>query len=494
MNETIIKKLCQKWLRLSEDERAKVRSVRARQGISCGICGKIGYFTQICPCQTPSSTEVATSKSGNPPVAVFWGSSNQIKTVDIGEASILAKKEKERLEVTDKKARSYDYFQNVGESYHSNIADLTLFQVLRKLIRYVHELLLKNAVHLESKYDRTILMPPDNAFDEKGARKALMMYRDYQPFLYKKEAKQEVAQKGKASKQLTAEKACNGSIYSNSGWRSTISIDDSDALSLAEPRSSSLPPPRATWHSLQAERMRHHNDGFEHLVHIVGCELKSEHLREGRLLTCPSSERSAIESKIWCERFDAADRIIQTMLIYKISSEAEDWDYFVYGLKQWKGMNRKHRRRRKAVGSDVTRPRREGDGSSVGDQSLSLVSSQFDSVSENDASSLISSINGESILDSSSIVSSSTIADQTLSSSSTTATRGRNADETVQHRNERLSRLNAKKKSQFMCVIITIKFRIIRYLSYINVPLVMQSCGIMSSKGQKSCIDMNFLP
>jgi hypothetical protein len=85
--------------------------------------------------------------------------------------------------------------------------------------------------------------------------------------------------------------------------------------------------------------MRNYNDNNEHLVQIVRDEMKQEHLRECRILAGPKDQKRVIESKVWSERLDAADRIIQTLCIYKLSSAAEEADSYVYLLRKWKAAN-----------------------------------------------------------------------------------------------------------------------------------------------------------
>ena len=49
------KQIGRQWPKLSEDEQQQLRSIWARSGVSCEICGLVGYYREVCPkqCQLP---------------------------------------------------------------------------------------------------------------------------------------------------------------------------------------------------------------------------------------------------------------------------------------------------------------------------------------------------------------------------------------------------------------------------------------------------------
>jgi hypothetical protein len=48
-NKHARKEIAKKWPALSEDERVQLRSLWARAGVVCSVCGAVGYYREICP-------------------------------------------------------------------------------------------------------------------------------------------------------------------------------------------------------------------------------------------------------------------------------------------------------------------------------------------------------------------------------------------------------------------------------------------------------------
>ena len=48
-NKYARKQIAAKWPSLSEDERVQLRSLWARAGVQCSVCGQVGYYREICP-------------------------------------------------------------------------------------------------------------------------------------------------------------------------------------------------------------------------------------------------------------------------------------------------------------------------------------------------------------------------------------------------------------------------------------------------------------
>jgi hypothetical protein len=63
-NATMRLKLAREWQKLDETEKAKVRSIRARRGIKCHVCGMLGYYRENCPnaCVSPYGSRDGTEE------------------------------------------------------------------------------------------------------------------------------------------------------------------------------------------------------------------------------------------------------------------------------------------------------------------------------------------------------------------------------------------------------------------------------------------------
>ena len=400
MNATIIKKLCEKWVTLSEEEKARVRSRRARQGVRCESCGSVGYFTAICPCSKTTIPEDV-----EPGINLFWGDRNALQGIEPSDAVLYVPKERDRLQNEDSNIPPFQYLRDAPSSYHTSMDDLTLFQVLRKVIRLMELTLKKHILNLESKDNSSILIPPPTLHDNDITRKALLEFKEYRDYFYKKlERKSNVKPRGNITKlenvdtlygeghDETAKSMYQASLSSTSmhnsvGWKSVLGNEEYDAVSLAEQKISS-PVPKSNWHILQDMHMKTFNDNLEHLIHVIRNELKEEHNRERRILTADSDQSRRIKSKIWSERLDAADRIIQTLLIYKLSSGAEEADFYIYTLKNWRAMHKKRKKKRNAAAHDshlLVADYHSNDSSSVvsslSNQSGSLASASVSTVS-----------------------------------------------------------------------------------------------------------------
>ena len=63
--------LSEKWANSSEEEKQQTISVRSRIGMRCHICGRFGYFREICPtgCESPPPTpdSMASTPPPTPP-------------------------------------------------------------------------------------------------------------------------------------------------------------------------------------------------------------------------------------------------------------------------------------------------------------------------------------------------------------------------------------------------------------------------------------------
>jgi hypothetical protein len=119
--------IAEKWHTYSEEEKVQLVSQRARRGVRCHICGKMGYYREICPnsCLSPpptpdsmASTPPATPPPSPPGYGILWGSlgfdpegdkeaaaekkrTNFIKKADLSNVRTDSVERKEQLKESD---------------------------------------------------------------------------------------------------------------------------------------------------------------------------------------------------------------------------------------------------------------------------------------------------------------------------------------------------------------------------------------------------------
>ena len=181
-NEVIRKRLAKEWFTLPKDEQVRLRAVRAKRGIKCDRCGSRGYYRENCPnkCMErpptpdsdddsdtpPSSPEDRDADKGKDPgkgLGVLWGNlgfgDGTEKTSLLGLRH-QSNKEGKRFDKSDKSVHSFNFLQQAEQGYNRDLAELTLHQLLRRMIRTLEKALHKNVKALESSFDATLLHPP----------------------------------------------------------------------------------------------------------------------------------------------------------------------------------------------------------------------------------------------------------------------------------------------------------------------------------------------
>jgi len=212
--------IAEKWKTYSDVEKTQIVSQRARRGVRCHVCGKMGYYRENCPnsCLSPpptpdsmASTPPATPPPSPPGLGVLWGALGFDAAADAAlvdkegekkksyvplKADLTnAKKEsverKEQLRETDFAVGGFEFFARADEGYNRTLPELTLHQVLRRLMRLVERQLIANAEKLEAKVDVTLLHPPNNPDRENFYSEALGKIKEHKQYFLAKQTKNE---------------------------------------------------------------------------------------------------------------------------------------------------------------------------------------------------------------------------------------------------------------------------------------------------------------
>ena len=117
---------------------------------------------------------------------------------------------------------------------------------------------------------------------------------------------------------------------------------------------------QSEWVRQQQSQMSNINKKFNHLIHILNNEIVKEHQREFRLLSLNNTiatshtnknnsvytqnlskheklkHKKKISIEIWTERYEAANRILDTLLAYNLLSESEEADFILSCLRRWR--------------------------------------------------------------------------------------------------------------------------------------------------------------
>ena len=372
------KKLAEKWESLSGEQKEILRSQRARRGIKCHVCGTLGYYKETCinKCLSPPSTPDSDDTPPPTPnpnyfdMAVLWGDKFSNKEEEIGmnekvdmkKLRPMMEEEKVRLKFEDKSVDDFHFFAHSSEGYSRNLPELTLHQVMRRLMRLLEKLLLKNAAKLEATFDTTLLVPPlkqegDNFYPEE-----LSKYREYDDYfnkhLLKQEWKKKHMYKGDIRPSEALDSVCRGglanddhlykpnpaageSVHAKVGWKSLLAKND--LLAASDPKMVKqmeevkvMFHKKAAWIEMQKKNMSFQNDRWEHLVYIIRQEMGYEHERETRLLKAEKKQQVDEMLKIWQERFTSVDRLMDTLAKYNMYGGLDESDFLVYCLEQWK--------------------------------------------------------------------------------------------------------------------------------------------------------------
>ena len=368
-NETIRKRLAEEWFGLPKDEQIRLRAVRAKRGIKCSRCGSRGYYRENCPnkCMerppTPDSDEDSESPPSSPEgqdeskdpgkgLGVLWG--NLGFGDDAEKTSLLglryqSKKEGKRFDKTDKSVHSFNFLQHAEQGYNRDLAELTLHQLLRRMIRTLEKALHRNVKALENSFDTTLLHPPKKKPSKEFYPEKLRKVKQYRAYFAAKSDKIErmkktymyrghlrsddcmdVVMRGKSLENMhmlyKPDPDAMQSVHAKLGWKQIM--NKYDDLANSDPRMvkkaaevKALFKAQGAWAHAQQKDMEFTNDRFEHLVYIFRQEIHAEHERENMLLK--ATEKKALRhllGQVWIKRYEAVDRIVDTIEDYGLAS------------------------------------------------------------------------------------------------------------------------------------------------------------------------------
>jgi len=423
--------LAEEWTKLTPEQQEVVRSQRARRGIRCEVCGAVGYYTETCAkgCKfdvpTPDSLDLtpppSPKRSGSPDaqqqkeqqqqrvpgtgagerdvgLGILWGSlgfdassstaagagggkkgreekkpAHVVKRADLGGMRDESQDRLSELKMSDSGVHSFEFFTRAEEGYNRSLPELTLHQILRKIMRIVEKSIAENVKHLEAKVDTTLLLPPDNPPSEHFYPPEMGKMKEYTDFFNRKKKRSERTDRlaykfqgnqrpddaldalfrgaGSTSKeaQLQATLAlykpdpkAGQSMHAKIGWKSNLAKND--LLAVADPRAAAkqaevenLFKAQGAWTEKQKIDMEQRNDRFEHLVHIIRTEISKEHEREARELSQESgAARRQAQMDVFLERLKSVDHLLEVLRLYKLSGPIEESDVLFFQLTKWK--------------------------------------------------------------------------------------------------------------------------------------------------------------
>ena len=273
---------------------------------------------------------------------------------------------KEDLRVTDFAVGGFEFFAHAEEGYNRTIPELTLHQVLRRLMRLVERELLQNAEKLEAKIDTTLLHPPAMKEQDNFYTDALAKIKDHKDYFigkaakdsrgarqshkfqgnYRSDDKLDGLFRGKNSGDLsfyTRDKKAGATMHSKIGWKSTLAKHDQLAVSDPNALQRSLEVEKqfnqqGAWIIKQKKDMTQRNDRYEHLVHIIKTEMHKEHERETKELEGAVSSKSVskkAQMDVWLDRLNSIDEIMFVLKEYKIVGALDEADLLVYQVEKW---------------------------------------------------------------------------------------------------------------------------------------------------------------
>eukprot|EP01032_Pedospumella_encystans_P017276 gene17276-19694_t len=381
-NKAMRKMLAERWKQLPDDKKITLRAARAKSGVKCVICGKIGYYMENCPngCTSPPGTpdSWASTPPGTPPkspigLGVLWGDRSgqneespgrydYLKKVDVNTVRPQAQKEQKRLHELDEKVGTFAFFAESEEGYADSYSQLTLHQVMRRLMRLLERQLHQNTAELEAKFDTTLLHPPKQKVSETFYPEELKKVKEYRDYFIEKEKKKghKKIYQNQSSVRCADEldplfrggstaddflykvnPHAGASMHSKNTWKSVLSHSDELATSdptmaKKEAKLQTLFNNQSKWIKMQQTGMAHKNDRFEHLVNILRDEMKQEHSREATLLETSKHGTRAMQMKIYQERLESVDRIMSCLSSYNFTSGLDEADFLLFCFDRWK--------------------------------------------------------------------------------------------------------------------------------------------------------------
>eukprot|EP01034_Spumella_vulgaris_P040933 gene40933-50645_t len=268
---------------------------------------------------TPPSTPPAPIPE---PVGIFWG--DQLlanddspkgkydfkKKVDVNTVRPKAKIEERKLKESDAKIGTFEFFAEAGEGYSRSYPELTLHQVMRRLMRLLERQLTQNAEKLEAAFDTTLLHPPVEKDRDTFYPAELSEVKAYREYFLAKELKKDRRKTYKNQASLrpaddldplfrggvvddkflySTNPNAGASMHGKNTWKSVLSHSDDLAssdpsMALKQKRIDKLFEEQSKWIAMQQRSMTYRNDRFEHLVNILKTEITAEHRREATSL------------------------------------------------------------------------------------------------------------------------------------------------------------------------------------------------------------------
>lgn len=377
-NKSVRRYLAKMWDSTDPDAQLLIRSNRAHVGIKCRCCGAIGYFQENCPngCAnrppTPDSDDSPPPSPPPPSVGLLWNKPkihHEVKRnartnrIDISKLKEETVTEAMRLELADEHLQSFDFFSAADTGYNRSLPELTLHQVMRKLMRILKAKIRNNVERLEAFVDQTLLLPSDDALDTPDFPEKLKRYKEYRTYFIDKLSKSEAVKKQhtyqganrpidtldsyfrvKRPEQIdvySIDPKAGGSMHSKVGWKSITATGDT--LAVSDPKMAArireveeLCSKQGQWVPMQKASMKRKNDHFEHCAFVLRQEMATEHAREARILAAGKAMSTKERAGVWQERLASADRLMSTLMLYGFANGFDEADYLVYNLQMWK--------------------------------------------------------------------------------------------------------------------------------------------------------------
>ncbi len=308
-------------------------------------------------------------------LGVFWGSNFSTATdesprgrydfkkkVDVNTVRPKAQIEEKKLQVSDAQVGTFEFFAEAEEGYARNYPELTLHQVMRRLMRLLERQLLQNAEKLEADFDTTLLHPPAEKDRETFYPPELTQVKAYRDYFVAKELKKDRRLKYKNQAALRpaddldplfrggisddkflyeTSKHAGASMHSKNTWKSVLSHSDDLATSdptmaVKQAKMDRLFAEQGKWIAMQQRSMTHRNDRFEHLVNILKAEIAAEHGREAKALQASKHAAKSTHMAIWQERLESVDCVMQCLASYNFTSGLDEADFLVFCFDRWR--------------------------------------------------------------------------------------------------------------------------------------------------------------
>lgn len=392
-NKTTRKLLAVEWKTLDDEKKLVLRAARSKRGIRCDICGTVGYFRENCPngCTSPpktpdslASTPPVSARKEEPPspaVGVFWGTeSGAVKAgvqksfyqakqkVDVNIVRPQAMETLSTLRSNDQSLGSFAFFTRADNAYATDYAELTLHQVMRRMMRLLEKQLRENVQNLTASFDTTLLHPPADKVGDTFYPPEMAKNQEYQDYFIKKTLKNDRKLKYKNQASLrpiddldsifrggnlrddhlyTVKPNAGESMHAKNTWKSVLARNDTlansdPALVRKQEELDKLFKDQSQWISSQQKSMGFRNDRFEHVVHILQTELKKEHARDAKILQGVGKRgRKEAMMEVWTERLASVDQLTLLLKNYRFTAGLEEADFLIYCLNKWKEVSAK---------------------------------------------------------------------------------------------------------------------------------------------------------